>query len=385
MLRSLVLYVMVPLALAGCQASATRDVNDASVSSGDGESTRTAGPGVHAGRSATFDARHDFEITVPAGTKRLRAWFAMPSETDRFQTVSNWKVDAPYPTRIVHDNWGNNFLYMEASNPPAGAVAVNTRFRLTRREEKADLDPSGTRPHTHQELATLAVYLKGSSESVIDADARAMAEKVVGGERNPILASRKIYDAILAHVEYHVKDPKPDAAKTMTSTGTGSSQKCYATRCGNCTDFHSLYAAVSRAAGIPTRAVYGSFFKGPLDGKERDQSYHCWIEFHAPGVGWIPLDVAVADIFVEGFTANENSRPRANLTVANGYDGPDPALVTYYFGNLEPRRVCWHRCRDLVMKPPQDGKPLLWNPRAYVELDGKPGKVSRILTYREVK
>jgi len=388
MLRSLVLSVIVPLALAGCQPSATRDVNDASAGAG---STRNAGPdtdpdpGVHAGRSATFDARHDFEIPVPAGTKRLRAWFAMPSEIDRFQTVSSWTVEAPYATRIVHDNWGNNFLYMEASSPPAGLVAVQTHFRLTRREVNADLDPSRTRPHTAEELETLTVYLKGSSESVIDADARAMAEKAVGGERNPILASRKIYDAVLAHVDYHVKDPKPDAEKTMTSTGTGSSRKCYATRCGNCTDFHSLYAAVSRAAGIPTRAVYGSFFKGPLDGKESDQSYHCWIEFHAPDVGWIPLDVAVADIFVEDFAANEHSKPRANLTVANGYDGPDPALVTYYFGNLEPRRVTWHRCRDLVMTPTQDGKPLLWNPKAYVELDGKPAAVRRILTYREVK
>ena len=139
---------------------------------------------------------------------------------------------------------------------------------------------------------------------------------------------------------------------------------------------------MSRSVGIPTRIVYGSFFKGPLDGVDQDQSYHCWIEFHAPQVGWIPLDVAVADIFVDDFHANENSRPRADLTVADGYHGPDARLVEYYFGNLEERRVVWHRGRDLIMSPRQHGGPLLWNPKCYVEIDGQPSsQYKRKLTY----
>jgi transglutaminase-like putative cysteine protease len=25
-----------------------------------------------------------------------------------------------------------------------------------------------------------------------------------------------------------------------------------------------------------------------LMGEDQDQSYHCWAEFYAPGLGWIP-------------------------------------------------------------------------------------------------
>lgn len=344
-------------------------------------SSNSMNPGLSHGATMSFKAEHRFTVTVPDGAQRVRVWCAMPSRQDPDQTVSSWKVESPYPTRIATDNWGNEFLFVEADNPKAGTFDIVTTFDIARSEVRADLDPAKTRAHTEAEKKELAKYLEGSSQSVIDANARAMARDAVGDETNPILASRRIYDAILERIEYHVKDPKPDCAKTMNSTGTGSSAKCYETCTGNCTDFHSLYAAVSRAAGIPTRAVYGSFFKGPLDGVDKDQSYHCWIEFHAPNVGWVPLDVAVADVFVDSFQANENSRPRAHLTVADGYHGPDAKLVDYYFGNIEARRVVWHRNRDLVLDPRQAGAPLLWLPKAYVEVDGKPGSAGRKLTY----
>ncbi|MEZ6194433.1 MAG: hypothetical protein R3F20_01715 [Planctomycetota bacterium] len=96
--------------------------------------------------------------------------------------------------------------------------------------------------------------------------------------------------------------------------------------------------------------------------------------------------MAVADVFVDDFTANEYSRPRADLTVADGYHGPDPMLVDYYFGNLDERRVVWHRGRDLVMTSPrQAGDVLPWNPKGYAEADGKSVAVARKLTFRERK
>ncbi|MEE9392567.1 MAG: transglutaminase-like domain-containing protein [Planctomycetota bacterium] len=334
------------------------------------------------GLKGIYLANHDFTIDVPEGTDRLQAWFAMPSDVDPYQSISRWKVDAPYPTRVVRDTRGNNFLYMEALRPSSGELTVKTSFKIVREEVGLSIDPALTRPHTAAERARFATDLRPSSQIVIDDDVRSMATQAVGMETNPILVSRRLYDAVLDHVEYHVKDPNPDSAKTMSSSGTGSSRYAFEKCTGNCTDFHSLYAALSRSQGIPTRAVYGSFFKGPLDGRDEDQSYHCWIEFHAPNIGWIPLDVAVADIFAPDFHANEHSRKRAILTVANGYGGPDPRMVDYYFGNIDERRVVWHRGRDLVMKdPPQSGAPLLWNPKAYVELDGKASKAGRKLTY----
>ena len=78
--------------------------------------------------------------------------------------------------------------------------------------------------------------------------------------------------------------------------------------------------ARSRAAGIPTRLLYGSFLKQELDGQDVDQSYHCWVEFYAPEIGWVPLDVAVADIFVGDFNVTpQNDELVRRTTALPGY------------------------------------------------------------------
>lgn len=343
--------------------------------------------GVTAGAVADFEIRNDFLVDVPAHTSRLDVWFAVPNDNDSMQDVSGWVVEPnDLPTKLVRDRLGNPFLHLHLEQPEAGPIEVGTRFTITRSETKADLDPNHTRPHTAEELAELALYLRGSSHSIIDGNAIQMARNVVGHEKNPIVASRLIFAAILNHVEHDAKDPKPDAVKTMQPTGTGNSQLCYSTCTGDSADFHSLYCAVSRAAGIPTRVVYGSLLKGPLDGVDQDQGYHCWAEFHAPQIGWVPIDVASADLFVGNFVANEHSRPRVHLTVANGYTGSDAALVDYYFGNLDERRVSWHWGRDLEMTAPrQNGAALPSNPQAYAEVNGRPANiVRRKLTYSQL-
>ena len=142
----------------------------------------------------------------------------MPDEDDNSQDVSDWEVTAPYSTSIVYDTRGNNFLYLEASNPDAGSFDVHTNFTVTRAEIRSDLNPANTRPHTQEELNDMAHYLGSESETIVDDNARRLAKEVIGNERNPIIAARKLYDWELNYIEYHVKDPKPDAQKTMNST-----------------------------------------------------------------------------------------------------------------------------------------------------------------------
>lgn len=67
----------------------------------------------------------------------------------------------------------------------------------------------------------------------------------------------------------------------------GSTEYCLMTKTGNCTDFHSLYASLSRSAGIPTQIIYGSLLKPTLNGLDVDASYHCWVQIFAPNIGWV--------------------------------------------------------------------------------------------------
>jgi len=324
------------------------------------------------GPSLEFEARNDFKVTVPNGAKEVRAWFALPDDRDPMQDVHGLRIETIGPegmtaqAKETRDATGNRFLYVEGRGGNGGVLEVRTSFGLTRYEELHSVDPAATRPLTAAELAANGQYLRSNVNVQLTPDIAAAARAVVGEEKNPVRQARLLYDAVLDRVTYWVKFPD-----TMKASPVGSAAYAMEKRCGNCTDFHSLYAAMGRSVGLPIRMVYGSFFKGPLNGADEDQSYHCWIEFWAPEMGWIPLDVAVADVFVDDFELNEANARKVELTVADGYHGPDPEMVEYYFGNLDARRVTWNRGRDLVLVPASASGPVNALPKGHVEIDGQ--------------
>jgi transglutaminase-like putative cysteine protease len=315
-------------------------------------------------RQAAFDARQEFTFTPADGARKLRAWLTMP-QADPNQTVTQLKIESPYSYTIQKDSEGNTFVYLEVDKPPKEVKVVET-FHLVRREERSGVDPAKTRPITEAERKQYARYLAANENVIIDDQIRTLAAQITGGEQNPVRAARKLYDWTLANVDYWVKDPEKNKA-----SGIGSTSYCLKNRTGNCTDFHSLWASLARASGIPTQLVYGSFLKKELDGKDADQSYHCWPEFYVPNLGWVPHDVAIADIYAGDFPTTPANEEKVRLTTGDGYRGADPARVDYYFGNIDERRVTWSRGRDLILSPKPEGGPVIAIPKAYVEVDGQ--------------
>jgi transglutaminase-like putative cysteine protease len=332
-------------------------------------------------RHATFELRNEVKVKVPEGAKRVRVWMALPQEEED-QQVSDMRVEAPSPWRIGRDSEGSRVLYLETENPPAGEFTLATSFVVTRREVRHSIDPGKARPISDVDRVRFAEYLRPNKYVVIDDEIRRLADQIVGNETNPVLAARKIYTWVLDNVDYWVKDPEHKKASPV-----GSTTYCLTLRTGNCTDFESLWTSLARAKGIPTQIVYGSFLKPELRDRDEDQSYHCWAMFYAPGLGWVPHDVAVADLYKADIPITPANAKLVRLTTSDGTFGADPAKVNYYFGNLDERRVVWSRNRDLTLDPKQDGEPVNALPKAYVEVDGKvlpetTGWV-RKLTYKE--
>jgi transglutaminase-like putative cysteine protease len=330
-----------------------------------------------------FHARHAFAVTPPPGARAVRAWFALP-QNEPDQEVLALTVECPHPWKVVPDDQGNWFLFVEAKGPDLAPFDAVVEFDLRRWEVRTRPDPGATRPLTDDERREMAPYLTGSANVPVNDAFRKLALEATGGEANPVAAARKLYDWTLRNVDYWVKHPD-----RLKASPVGSAEYCLSTKTGNCTDFHSLWTALARSSGIPTRMVYGSFFKKDLAGKDADQSYHCWIEFWAPGLGWIPHDVAVADLFVGDFEVDRDNEEKVRLTTAAGYAGKDPAMVDYYFGNIDGRRVVWHRGRDLRVEPGAAAGPINALPKAHVEADGTPLKEkegwTRKLTFEEKK
>jgi hypothetical protein len=117
--------------------------------------------------------------------------------------------------------------------------------------------------------------------------------------------------------------------------------------------------------------VYGSLLKPTLNGADADASYHCWVEFFAPRLGWIPVDASLANIYAEDIKLTDANKKLVELTTPAGYHGGDPEKVSYYFGNLDERRLVWSIGRDLIMQPAQEDGPVNSLSKVYVEIDGK--------------
>jgi len=343
------------------------------------------------GKSARFDVKHDFKLAVPDGAKSVRIWFSLPQD-DSWTKLSDLAFSGAngLAVREVTDDHGNRMLYAESTGAAAGTeLAITESFRVDREEILGQVDATKARPLTPAEAAKFARELGENVHIKITPEVRAIAASVVGDEKNPVIAARKLYDWTLDNIEYWVKTPA-----TRKASSTGSSEHCLTTKTGNCTDFHSLWAALARASGIPTRIVYGSIMKPALDGQDKDGSYHCWPEFYASGLGWISHDVAVADIFRGTYELNAENEEKVRLTIATPYTGPDEKMVDYYFGSIDERRVVWSVGRDLTLDPAAAAGKVNAMAKAYVEIDGKPygeksadGKQlwTRKFTFKEVK
>ena len=330
-------------------------------------------------KRASFEMTNNLTVKVPDGAKRVRIWFVVPQQ-DAQSDIRDLKVDAPAPVRYGTDSYGNKVGYLEINAPQDKQITLRETFTLTRTEIRQAVDPAATRPLTEQERARLQQYLQPATHVVVNDDIKILAQQIAGGETNPVVAARKVYDWTLHNIDYWVKDPEH-----LKASPVGSTEYCLRTKTGNCTDFHSLFSSLTLALGIPTRMVYGSLLKPTLNGLDVDASYRCWIQFYAPNLDWVTLDVSVADIYMGDFALTEKNQKLVELTTAVGYRGADPAMVDYYFGNLDERRVVWSIGRDLRLDPPQEDGPVNAMHKMYVEIDGKQSTDwTRHFTYKEL-
>ncbi len=168
-------------------------------------------------RSATFQVRHELKISVPDKAGKVQIRFAMPQD-DPAQDIHDFTVQAPAAHRITTDSEGNKSVYVEMDRPVAREVSVVESFIIVRREQLSGVDAKKTRPLTDEDRSRLSHFLAANQYVVIDEQIRKLASQIVGNEKNPALAARKLYDWVLGNIDYWVKDPKNKKASPVGST-----------------------------------------------------------------------------------------------------------------------------------------------------------------------
>ena len=144
---------------------------------------------------------------------------------------------------------------------------------------------------------------------------RNLAASILGGETNPYLQARRIFDWML---EGNVVWEDRAHGDVFSVVETGRADAFLGAL---------LYSTLLRAAGVPGRPV-----AGVLVGRDRQTVHHHWAEFWIDGFGWIPVDPAM------GATAMGTGPIPENFVSMEA--GVDPA---FSFGNTDSWRIAFSR------------------------------------------
>jgi len=281
-----------------------------------------------------------YKVSVPAlppGSGPLRLWIPLPP-TDPYQEISGLRLESPIGYKIERESeYGNRFAYIDV--PPERATSpfdVLLSFRITRREHRVELSAwrASNDQKSHAEPG-LTRFLHSDRLVPLDGVIGELAQQETKGAKDTLEKARKVYDYVVATMRYD---------KSGQGWGRGDAMWACTAKRGNCTDFHSLFIGMMRAAGVPSRFEIG--FPLPADKTEGDiPGYHCWAEFYLDGVGWVPVDASEA--------------------------WKNPAKRDYFFGAHDVNRVLFTYGRDIRLNAAQQGDPLNYFIYPYAEVGGK--------------
>ena len=285
---------------------------------------------------------------LPADAKGSRIWIPLP-QTDQYQTIRDLKIEAPFAHAQRRDpEYGNEYVFFDV---PASRVSqpadVRVSFEATRNEHRVKLDARVTPAASRLTSPDLQRFLQPDRLVPLQGTIAELSAQETKGLQDPLAKARAIYNYVLATMRYD---------KSGTGWGNGDAIWACTAKRGNCTDFHSLFIGMMRAAGIPARFEIG--FSLPSDQHDGAiPGYHCWAEFYVEPYGWIPVDASEA------------------------WKHPDKK--DYFFGAHDDNRVQFTRGRDIRLDPPQQGQPLNYFIYPYAELDGKPLALTSKFTFQD--
>jgi transglutaminase-like putative cysteine protease len=273
---------------------------------------------------------------IPAGTQRIDLWVPLPHD-DAHQQIKNLRIYSPYHGEMANGSDGNAILHVGVDHPK-DTFTVSISLDASRQEHVQSRLAGGSRLERDEDPEELARYVKPDRLVPLDNKIRKWARDVVdrANAHTDVEMARAIYNHVVSTVKYD---------KSGKGWGRGDIYYACEERRGNCSDFHAIFIGYARAVGIPARFSIG--FPLPADrGEGKIDGYHCWAEFYAKGIGWVPVDASEA--------------------------AKNPSKREYFFGAHDENRIELSKGRDIVLTPRQRGGDLNYFIYPYAEIDGSP-------------
>ncbi len=234
-------------------------------------------------RQRHFKFTYAFTVRNPDQGKPLRVWFPMAA-SDPWQTVKVLSTKGDLPVRQTRESeYGDRMFYASTPKADKSQYRFEVTYEVVRTERIGlrDGEPVGGGPRLSR--TTVNRFLEPDKLVPINGrPAQIAAQETTGGE-TPLQKARAIYEYVFRTMRYD---------KSGSGWGRGDALWACDAHHGNCTDFHSLFAAMARSQRIPVRFAIG--FAIPSDKKEGGiPGYHCWADFFAENA-WIPVDISEA-------------------------------------------------------------------------------------------
>ena len=287
----------------------------------------------------------EFDLSAHDNTREAQLWIPYPL-SDRDQLITDIAISGDYDQSAVYSDqtYSTPILYARWDKG-SSSRKLTLSFHVTRQEVIRRDFPA---KEGAWNPADFAMYLQATSLGPINGEVKRLADSITKGKRGVLAKAKAIYDWICENTH---RDP--------ATRGCGPGNVCLLLENpgGKCTDIHSLFVSLCRAAGIPAREVFG-IRQGKKDGQDISGWQHCWAEFYLPGYDWVPVDPA--DV--------RKMMLKENLQLS---DKKTEYYREYFWGGWDPYRVKLAMGRDLTLNPPQQGQPLNTFGYPYAEIGGK--------------
>ena len=260
----------------------------------------------------------DVTVSAASGDNTLYLWMPRILPTPEQRKIETVEED-PDPLLVT----SSSALYSLANLQKGGKYKVTLswmfdRYAVETQVNSGDVPANDTTTELYARFTVPDALVPSANPEIVKAAAAA-----AGAEKNPWLKARRIYEWLLTQLKY---TPATDQ-DVLTALRV---------KRGDALVYSSLYCALLRAAGIPSRMVSG-YLVGDSGAPTRR---HFWDEFYVETLGWVPVDPLLGD-----------EKSLIPTHPPEDFDGK-----SYYFGNLDNQHVTFTKGLEEVNQMNPAGK-----------------------------